>query len=466
MIHGSAHHARPVRESPRAAPHRRFGASIGYSDDGAVEMKAHPVVREILRPASTAAACRGRSALQRPRAPGPSPEPSNSRRASRCDSQLPGESPALLECVAGGGLLIETETSRPHHEHRRGTLRFLARTERGPAWQRTISGAALHCPVDRPRRFHQGETAGSAANTDLWGRSGQSAGPKSRKTGEPCRFQLPNSLLVLSFALAAADVHAQSPAPDAPGHVCLHLRYVAGGCQESRRGRTVLSAAQPAARRARQTESRSNTAAFASIRTRASGARNNCRSASSCCAPATICRPAVTVSTVDRRHRARRGGDAGDVPDAVHASGTARQRCRCRCPVSACAAASTRTRCGTSFWCSRGKLFPCGRQEACCTACRHEVSRSIRLSRPARNFRLFTHFWIEQARRPRQCDRHLRLARKRIGDRRVPLHRAAGRRDLDRCRPHVVPAHGNAGRRNRAPDVDVSVRRDQSRTPR
>jgi hypothetical protein len=41
----------------------------------------------------------------------------------RC--RFPGGKRLLLEFIAGGGLRIETESGRPHHEDRPGTLGFL-----------------------------------------------------------------------------------------------------------------------------------------------------------------------------------------------------------------------------------------------------------------------------------------------------------------------------------------------------
>ena len=127
-----------ARNAESALPHHLFedvlaplpapvGRQHRIQRHGAVVMKAHPVVREISHPASPAAACRERSALPRRRAPGPAPGrriragPVPVRLDSRPSSQ------DLLEGIAGGGLRIESETGRPHHEHGRGALRFLAR---------------------------------------------------------------------------------------------------------------------------------------------------------------------------------------------------------------------------------------------------------------------------------------------------------------------------------------------------
>src|ERR1700726_4157937 len=77
----------------------------------------------------------------------------------------------------------------------------------------------LAMPVDRPRQFHQGYMAGSAANTDVaWGRSGKSLpGLVANYEGGALPVSIVNSLLVLALALVAGDARsAKSPAPDAP----------------------------------------------------------------------------------------------------------------------------------------------------------------------------------------------------------------------------------------------------------
>jgi hypothetical protein len=64
-----------------------------------------------------------------------------------------GRVAGLLEGVACGGLWIEAKTRRPHHEHRPGALRFLARLNGGRHVNALYQATALHCPLTDPLGF-------------------------------------------------------------------------------------------------------------------------------------------------------------------------------------------------------------------------------------------------------------------------------------------------------------------------
>ena len=81
------------------------------------------------------------------------------------------------------------------------------------------------------------------------------------------------------------------PPPDtAARHLSVHLRYLAGGCQAPRR-HALCAAAQPPAGRPRQIEPRAIPQHSLQSGRRHLARRDNCRFASSCCGPATTCRP-------------------------------------------------------------------------------------------------------------------------------------------------------------------------------
>ena len=142
------------------------------------------------------------------------------------------------------------------------------------------------------------------------------------------------------------------------------------------------------------------------------------------------------------------------------------EKCRCRCRASASAATSTPIKSGMNFWYSRARATSAPSPRICLYGLSAR-GLAINTAEPSgEEFPVFTHFWIERPGARANAIVDLRVARKRIDHGRLPVHRAAGSRDADRCGPYAVPAHRNARRRHCTAHLDVSVRRDQPRAPR
>ena len=115
---------------------------------------------------------------------------------------------------------------------------------------------------------------------------------------------------------------------------------------------------------------------------------------------------------------------------------------------------------GRGRFVSRRELFPLSRPRP---ALRPLRAGSCDRRRPGLNeeFPFFREFWIETPDADGRAHRHLRSARRRVGDRRLPLRPRAGPGDQDRDQRDAVRPQGDSGARARAALLDVLRRQER-----